>query len=270
MKKISKKISLKVASSSSSSSFEESSSSPISHTTGISLPNIDLLSYHIKSLIYEMKELSIRIISLIKIELNLNLYEKQKLKQLILNFKDSFILKLQHCLNNENNLPCSSMESMSFIHYIMVLIISLKLPFHELFSSETDNLIKKILKKSIKNSEFDLINTLKDILQLYPSDMFPLTLDLLSRVDANNPEQLIQLTRSSISSNELLTSNISNKSNLTINDTIKSTKSGNLLNILPSITSSKSFTRLTSLFRRQSSRIHDSSNDCTNTDHAID
>jgi hypothetical protein len=249
---------------SSSVSATSASASP-SEISSQYLPNIDPLPYTIKASIYELKELAIRIISLLKIQINLNFYERQKLSQLMTSFQETLCLKLEGYLKDKATISCQ--HCLLFLHYILGLILS----FQDLVSSsdlligsekKIDQLCRKIIKRcliaqdpvsltsspssvsasSSSAASLDSILALQNVLKLFPEDFFPKTNSLLSGNGQEKQEQEDEehaqdrshrLTQSSSSTNEETGPGRSLSSRL-----------------------SRSLSILSSLFGRSSSKIH--------------
>jgi hypothetical protein len=259
------------------------------------LPNIETLPFIMKASIYELKELAIRIISLLKIETNLNFYEKQKLSQLILNFKDSFCLKYESYVNDqktmsrsssshENNTSngtnsnpgssgssCSSTHCLLFFHYFLGLLQSLQslagLSSIDLLTNagsekKIDDLNSKILKRILRTQETgDSVSlaaspssssssssstiALQIVLKQFPEELFPKTKFLLS--EAGQQEFLLHLQKNR-PHRSTQSSNSTNEESSPLSSPAPSRNISSRL--------SRSFSRLSSLFGRSSSKIH--------------
>jgi hypothetical protein len=283
-------------SSSGSSSFEDPLKGAVGEegTGGNSfLPNLAEASFPMKSIIYELKEVSIRIMSLSKIEETLSLYEKQRLQKLISNFQSSIQSNLFYCYQNHRQHHNSSgtgdlddraaaggnkdqgqqqkystKESLILIHYVLGLMIFLQLPYSQIINPEVDQLVQKFIKRGLLQQEDQQIYLFRKVLEQYPPETFPKTFQFLSQfplsADGNSSssqtQQILLRTQSTLPFPQDLPPTA--RSSIKSSD-LQSTgsSSSNLLALLTSsVKSSKSYTMLTSLLR-QSSRIHDTASD---------
>jgi hypothetical protein len=290
------------SSDSGSSSFDDPLKGAGGGSGGINfLPDLAEASFPMKSIIYELKEVSIRIISLLKIEETLSLYEKQRLQKLISNFQSSIQSNLFYCFQNhrqhqssggsssssgggmgskdqedhtggkecdQGQQKYSTKESLILIHYVLGLILFLQLPSAQIINPDIDRIIQKILKRGFLQQEDQQIFLLRKVLELFPEELFLKTFQFLSqplvadlKSSSQQTRQQLLRTQSSLPSQDLPPTARSSIQSSDLQSQHTGSSSSNLLSLLTSSLKSSKSYTMLTSLFRQSSRIHSTSDD---------